>query len=458
MAEDKTTFGHYGPSFQEKLAFLILDDRVFSDRMMEVLNIQYLEKKELQVFIERVFDYKKKFAVHPGYDTIETILRAGLDTENEATQKLVRDFYTRMKSDERIFESAEYVKEEALDFCRKQKLKEAMIKSMKLLKSHSFDEVGVVINNALKAGADCDFGHDWLADIEERYLPDTRTSITTGWSRFDNIMKGGHGRGELGVAIAPTGAGKSMVLVHLGAVAVQAGLTVVHYTLELKDVVVGQRYDSCITGIPINDLQENKDKVIQQVKGVDGTLIVKEYPTKTATTNTIRAHLEKLKRQGIVPDMIIVDYADLLRPLSGKKEKRDELESIYEDLRAIMQENDAAGWTASQTNRQGLNAEVITLDSISEAFNKCFIADFIFTVSRNHDDKRGNTGRCLVAKNRNGSDGFVFDMMMDPSNVNIKILGHHNFKNNYAPVDHEAKKKFLQDDYEAFKMSQKRGK
>ena len=458
MAEDKTTFGHYGASFQEKLAFLILDDRVFSDRMMEVLNIEYLEKKELQVFIEKIFSYKKKFGVHPGYDTMETMIRAGLDAENEATQKLVRDFYTRLKSDDRIFESAEYVKEEALDFCRKQKLKEAMIKSLKLINKHSFDEVGVLINNALKAGADCDFGHDWLADIEERYVPDSRNSITTGWSRFDSIMKGGHGRGELGVAIAPTGAGKSMVLVHLGATAVKAGLTVVHYTLELKDIVVAQRYDSCITGIPINDLPDNKEKVIEKVKQVDGQLIVKEYPTKTATTNTIRAHLEKLKRQGIVPDMIIVDYADLLRPLSGKKEKRDELESIYEELRAIMQESNAAGWTASQTNRQGLNAEVITLDSISEAFNKCFIADFIFTVSRNHDDKRCNTGRCLVAKNRNGGDGFVFDMMMDPSNVDIKIIGHHNFKNsNYAPVNHEAQKKLLQDDYAAFK-SQQRGK
>ncbi len=79
-------------------------------------------------------------------------------------------------------------------------------------------------------------------------------------------------------------------------------------------------------------------------------------------------------------------------------------------------------WTASQTNRSGLNAEVITMESISEAFNKCFVADFIFTVSRTIEDKNTNTGRIFVAKNRNGPDGLVYPIFMDTSNVNIKVL------------------------------------
>ena len=79
-------------------------------------------------------------------------------------------------------------------------------------------------------------------------------------------------------------------------------------------------------------------------------------------------------------------------------------------------------WTASQTNRSGLNAEVITMESISEAFNKCFVADFIFTVSRTVEDKNTNTGRIFVAKNRNGPDGLVYPLFMDTSNVKIKVL------------------------------------
>ena len=103
-------------------------------------------------------------------------------------------------------------------------------------------------------------------------------------------------------------------------------------------------------------------------------------------------------------DMIIVDYADLLRTLSTRREKREELESNYEELRAIMMENKVVGWTASQTNRTGLQAEIITMQSISEAFNKCFVADFIFSVSRTVKDKNTNSGRVFIAKNRNGPD------------------------------------------------------
>ena len=120
--------------------------------------------------------------------------------------------------------------------------------------------------------------------------------------------------------------------------------------------------------------------------------------------------------------MIIIDYGDLLRPISGKNEKRHELESIYEEMRAIAQDFDCPLWTASQTNRSGLNAEVITLESISEAFSKCFVADFIFSVSRTVEDKSANSGRVYVAKNRNGPDGLIYPILMDTSKVSINVL------------------------------------
>ena len=184
------------------------------------------------------------------------------------------------------------------------------------------------------------------------------------------------GQKELGVVIAPTGAGKSMALVHLGAQALLEGKTVVHYTLELQDTVVASRYDSCLTKIPLQNLAAFKEQIYEEVQDINGRLIVKEYPTKTASTQTIRNHLEKLRMRSIDVDFIIVDYGDLLRPVRYLKEKRNELESIYEELRGIAAEYEAPVWTASQTNRSGLNAEVITMESISEAFNKCFHCGF----------------------------------------------------------------------------------
>ena len=120
--------------------------------------------------------------------------------------------------------------------------------------------------------------------------------------------------------------------------------------------------------------------------------------------------------------MILVDYADLLKPPTHFKEKRNELESIYENLRAIAQEHECPLWTASQTNRSGLNAEVVTMESISEAFNKCFVADFICSISRTIKDKNANTGRMFIAKNRNGPDGLIFPAFVAWSNVKIQIL------------------------------------
>ena len=413
-------FSKYGKSFQEKLCMVILDDRVFADQIEEVLDVNFLELNYLKCFLNKVFSYRKKYEVHPSRDIMKTILRSELDNENELTSKQVREYYVR--SQVNAVTDIEYIKDTALDFCKKQNLKSAMVKSIGLLQNSSFDEISQVINDSLKLGMDNDEGYDYKRDFEERFKPRFRNPMTTGWSLIDDICKGGLGQKELGVVIAPTGAGKSMALVHLGVQALREGKTVVHYTLELQDTVVASRYDSCLTQIPLQNLTSFKEQIYEEVQDIPGRLIVKEYPTKTASTQTIRNHLEKLRMRSIDVDFIIVDYGDLLRPVRYLKEKRNELESIYEELRGIAAEYEAPVWTASQTNRSGLNAEVITMESISEAFNKCFIADFIFTISRTIDDKVANSGRLFVAKNRNGPDGLVFPLFMDTANVCIKVL------------------------------------
>ena len=414
-------FSKFGKSFQEGLTQLILQDRPFADQICEVLDINYFELKYLQVFVEKILKYKDKYQVHPSSKTMTTILRTELDGENEAVRKQVRDYFARIYSDDST-DGADYIKQTALDFCRKQNLKNAMIKCVPLLEEASFDEIATVINDSLKLGIDNNYGHDYLKDFEARFEIKARNPVSTGWTEIDSICKDGLGSGELGVVIAPTGAGKSMVLVHLGAQAVAAGKTVVHYTLELSEESVGSRYDSCLTGVCLSDLFSFKELVYEKVQDISGTLIIKEYPTKSASVKTLQNHLQKLSHRNIKPDMIIVDYGDLLKPTSSHRERRRGLQSIYERLRALAQENQCPVWTASQTNRSGLNAEVITMESISEAFSKCFVADFIFSLSRTIEDKNNNTGRVFVAKNRFGADGLVYPVFMDTARVKIKVL------------------------------------
>ena len=415
----KEDFSQYGKDFQESLCHLILVDRPFADQMFEVLNINFLELKYLQVFVQLVKKYREKYSVHPTEKIMTSILRTELSEHNDSIQQQIRNFFARIsKSD---IEDSDYIIETSLDFCRKQKLKEAMLKSVRLLKTSSFDEISQVINEALKLGSDSNFGHDYVKDFEQRFLFKARNPTPTGWAEIDTITHQGLGEGELGVVIAPTGAGKSMALVHLGSEALKAGRNVVYYTLELADTVVGSRFDSCITNVPLNDLHAFKEEIYEKVQMLDGKLIVKEYPTKSATVNTLKNHVEKLINRGFKPDVILVDYGDLLRPISTLKEKRHELETIYEQLRALAQIHNCCVWTASQTNRSGLNAEVITMESISEAFNKCFVADFIFSISRTAEDKLSNSGRIFIAKNRNGLDGIIYPIYMDTANVTIKV-------------------------------------
>ena len=419
--KERQDFSYFGKSFQEKFVQLLLEDRAFSDQVCEVLDLSFLELKYLRTFAKKIIDYREKYNRQPSMSTMATILRADLDDESEIIQRQAREYFARIQANGAVSD-AEFIKDTSLEFCKKQKLKEAILQSVDLLQKSSFEEISCVINEAIKLGSDNNFGYDYKIDFERRFEKKQRNAVTTGWTEIDALARGGLGRGELGVVIAPTGAGKSMVLVHLGTQAVKAGKTVVHYTLELQDTIIASRYDSCLTGVSLNDLHDFKDHIAEKVADVEGELIVKEYPTKSASVSTLRNHLERLRRSDKNADMIIVDYGDLLRPKKTYKERRTELETIYEELRGLAQEFDCPIWTASQTNRGGLNAEVITMESISEAFNKCFVADFIFTVSRTIAHKNTNSGRVFVAKNRVGPDGLIYPIFMDTSRVKIEVL------------------------------------
>ena len=417
---EKVDFSKFGNMFQENLAKLILMDRAYSDQIGEVLETEYFETKYLKRFTNLIYQYKEKYEVHPSMNLMASLINTEMDKEDDLVIKQVRDFLIRIHSDPAV-QGEEYIKDTALDFCKKQKLKEAIVKSVRLLEKSSFDEISDLINEALKLGQSNDFGYHYLKDFEKRFEIKVRSPMTTGWKTFDDLMQGGLGAGELGVAMAGTGAGKSHILVHLGAQALKEKKTVVHYTLELSETVVARRYDSCITGVKLKDLNVFKDNILEVVKDIEGTLIVKEYPTRSISTTAIKNHLSKLKMRGIEPDIIIVDYADLINPKKSYGEKRHDLESIYEELRGIAQEHKCPIWTVSQTNRTGYNAELVTMESISEAFSKCFVADFIFTLSRTTEDKNNNTGRFFVAKNRFGPDGLIYPIKMDTSNVKISV-------------------------------------
>ena len=406
----------YGYSFQIKVITILLTDKIFIQQIVDILSPTYFESDANNWIVTTILEYHAEYKSPP---TLE-VLKVRLDTVDHDVLKTqiiahLKDAWKYTGAND-----LEFIKDQVLDFCKNQEIKKAILGSVELLKNGQYEDIKSKIDNALKAGADKDIGHEYMINIEERYSESVRDVKETPWESINEIMDGGLGKGELGVFVAPAGIGKSWGLINIGANAIKKGLTVVHYTLELNQAYVGLRYDSVITGIPNQNLKHYQSEVKAAVDKLNGELIIKYYPTKSVSVIGIRAHIEKCIMQDKKPDIVIVDYADLL--VGAGKEKHQVLESIYEDLRGTAGEYDIPVWTASQANRSALEMDIIEADKIAESYGKVMVADFILSLSRKVQDKLAGTGRWHVIKNRFGPDGITFPSKLNLSNGQIDIF------------------------------------
>ena len=409
------TFQIYGYSFQIKLLAALFKNKSFLQQVSDILESDYFESEANKWIATTVIEY---FTEYKSSATLE-VMKVRVDTVDNEVLKVsivdtLKEIMKNLDADDMTF-----VQDETIKFCKNQKLKGAIMNSVNLLQEGNYDGIKFVIDEAMKAGSDRDLGHDYMIDIDDRFSETTRKTVSSGWSAIDDLMDGGLGPGELGVMVAPAGIGKSWALVNVAANAVKAGKTVVQYTLELNSAYVGLRYDAVFTGIAAQNLKYYQDDIKEKLEVLDGELVIKYYPTKTATVNTLRAHLDRCIMMDKKPDLIVVDYADLLR--GNGKEIRHELGNIYEDLRGLAGEYDVPVWTASQANRSALEDDVIGAEKIAESYSKIMTADFVLSLSRKIEDKIAGTGRWHVIKNRFGPDGITFPSKMNMSNGQINI-------------------------------------
>lgn len=219
--------------------------------------------------------------------------------------------------------------------------------------------------------------------------------------------------------------GKSHVLTHFGAQALLLGKNVLHYTFELNERAIGVRYDSHLLDINSLECYENREAIKEFYKlNADtlGHLKIKYYPTGGATVNTLRAHIDKLANEGFVPDILIVDYAGIMRSTEKYDLLRLELKKIYEELRGFANELDIPVWTASQSNKEGADKDYVDLTNMAEAYGQAHVADFVIGLSRKALNKSTGLGNIFIAKNRAGMDGIQFQIILDTARSKLKIL------------------------------------
>ena len=418
MAEQVDTLSKYGQSFQAKVISALLTDVRMMDTLCEIIDKKFFESDANKWIVQEIKDYYDEYKKEPTLDVFKgQVSKLDNPSLKKSVVEQLKTVYTQIGQDD-----FEYVKNEFTSFCINQNMKNVILQSVDLLKSGNYDRIKDLVDKAMKVGVESDLGMDYLLDFEERFSETGRETVATGWDCVDDLMGGGLGPGELGVVVAPSGVGKSWMLACLGAAAVRAGKTVVHYTLELSQHYVGLRYDTVFTHIPSVNLKEKKDEVYGKLKRLPGKLKVKYYPPKGASSKTIQLHIEKMIAAGNRPDLIIVDYADLLLSHSNKTDSTyAEQGGVYIDLRGMSGELQIPIWTASQTNRSAIDSEVIEADKIADSYAKVMNADFIMSLSRKAKDKINNTARVHIMKNRFGSDGLTFPSKMDTNTGTIEV-------------------------------------
>ena len=413
----------YGPEFQIKCISGILGDKTFLERLSDIIDPTSFESDAHQWIVKQTVAYFMQYKDLPTLNVFKIKVEAienGILKESVITQ--LRNVYQKITDSD-----LKFVKEQYLEFCKSQKLKSAILESVDHLKTGNYEQVKTLVDNAMKAGMERNIGHEYMVDVEKRMSVMARNTIKTNWTEIDTIMDGGLAAGELGIVTACAGAGKSWVLAKLGAEAMKQGKNVVHITLELNENYVGLRYDSCFTGIDFQNIRNNVDIVRQKIEKVPGKLFIKYFPIKTVSAHHLKMHTERVMMLGTKVDMIVVDYADILRPYQSERNSNSYSEAggIYEELRGVAGELQVPIWSASQSNRAAMDEDIIQANNIADSYRKIMTADFVMSLSRKVNDKQANTARFHVIKNRFGPDGLTFPSKMNASCGDIEIYGEN---------------------------------
>ena len=407
----------YGHGFQIKVIALLLTEKSFLDNVSDVLDPQYFELKSHKWILEYILKYYLKYHTYPTMEVLATEVKKLKDeTLKISIIENLKEAYDYSPED------GDYIKTEFFSFCKNQSFKNALLQSVELLNVGDYDSIYKLIGNSMKAGIEKDTGHDYKKDIESRYREEDIKKIPFPWPIFNTITDGGIGGGDLALFVAPPGIGKTTVVCNMAAHAMKMGYNVVYYTLELTDNYVAKKIDSILSGYSVKELSLHRVEVDQILADLSGNIKIKRYYPKKASIETIESHLRHLNnREGFVPDLVIIDYPDLLKVNRARTERKEEIDDVYTDVKSLAGVLNIPFACPSQINRAGAKDSIIEGDKIAGSFDKLMISDLCVSLSRQRKDKVNGTGRFHIMKSRLGPDGMTYASRIDLSTGSIII-------------------------------------
>ena len=440
----------YGPQFQVKVLSSLLNHKEFLTNVHDILDESHFTNQAHKWIVTNILSYYAKYHTTPTPEVLKSEYeKVTNDVLKVSIKEQLREAYKQVDTD------SEYIEGEFSAFCKNQQLKKALLNSVDLLQAQDYDSIRAIIDSALKAGADKNLGHEYVKDIEARYRNEQRITVPTPWDEFNELLQGGLGNGDFGLMFGGPGAGKSWSLVALAGHAVKMGFNVVYYTLELGEDYVGRRFDAYFTQIPANEITFHKDKVEAVMTKIPGNLIIKGFPPGKASISSVESHIQKCTDLGTKPDLIVIDYVDLLRSKRVSRERKEEIDDIYTSTKGLARELNIPVWSASQVNRQGAQDEVIEGHKAAGSYDKMMITDFAASISRRAKDKQTGIGRFHIMKNRYGMDGLTYG-----ANINIAIgsfqLVDENELEDTSPQESNSNSGFANNNFSMTEMGQLR--
>lgn len=443
MVEDQSKFDKLtSQALQENILALLCYDESASPMIRGMVDIELFDSSHYREIANRAVNYLDEYKKPPGQhlaDVFEDILTGRNKTKSSAFSR------TLQYLDELYGSSinADYVVSELGKFIRHQRMNIALKEAVFASQEGDLDRAEVVLSKCLKGTVDTFQTGTYFSDHRSvlTFLEEENTGFDI---RIPVLDKDGvqPARKELFTILAPPNKGKTWFMIHVGKAAIMQNLKVLHITLEMSEPKIAQRYyqaffaaskrsqtvkkakfvkseDGLVEEIEIETIKskhsfDEADIKVKAAKNIkkfrkSKNLVIKQFPTGALTIKALETYLESLERhQKFIPDMIIVDYADLM--WLDSSQLRIDTGRVYKELRGIAVDRNVSVVTASQSNRGGAEAQIVDMTHLAEDFSKAAISDNIVTYNQTADEKERGLARLFVAKGRNDRSGQLVNI------------------------------------------------
>jgi replicative DNA helicase len=417
-------------SIQRGILYLAKSDENFLIQAMPMVKEGYFDFPSHQKIWGAVKDYYISYKTSPSDEQILECIRS-VKSDNELLSDYKDELNLINAVDEKSIANEDFYLDKVEEFAKEQSLKDAIMGSIELLKEKKFGKIEESIREALSVSRDVDLGADYFSDIEGRYERLTNNSIDaqfrTPFETINQELEGGMASKELAMVVAPPGVGKSLFLANQAARSVLDGKNVLYISLEMSEDRVAQRLDSIFTYIKQSDLKANVKELETRLEKIQnhgssvGGLKIKEFPTKRLTVTGLRAYLNQLRNyENFTPDVIIVDYLELMTNADNTMSEYMAQERIAQELRGIAVEYKCLVWTATQTNRKGKEVDVITDAELADSYGKIRVCDLAFSINQKEQEFDEGKARMFVMKSRNGRARYIVPIRIDYGRLVIR--------------------------------------